>query len=286
MVGHADEDRGIVPRDEPRPERGVARPLVHDRGVAAIERVHQASAEHVGPVEPARVEDAVALGAEVEPVGGRRLAAEERAVRVQDALRVAGRAGGVDEVGGVLGARRLGVRPARDPGERGVERENPEARRAHLARPHEEHVRQEVEALEGAPERAPARLVGDHGGRAGIARQVEDLLGRQQHRGGHRDGGPLHRPQEDDRVLEAVGQSDEDARAAPDADLAEALREAARRRRQLGEGRLPHARGIVIDDHRRSLGDRRAQVRVGARDGDVEALRDVPDPGREVGHGG
>jgi len=60
--GHADEDGGIVPRDEPRPERRVARPLMHDRGVAPIERVHQAGAEHVGPVELARVEDAVALG--------------------------------------------------------------------------------------------------------------------------------------------------------------------------------------------------------------------------------
>src|SRR5437773_4143602 len=95
-----------------------------NRGVAAIERVHETGAEDVGPVELARMEDAVALGTEIEPVGGRGLAAEERTVRVQDALRVAGRAGGVDEVGGVLGARRLGVLEARDRGERGGERED------------------------------------------------------------------------------------------------------------------------------------------------------------------
>ena len=206
-------------------------------------------------------------------------------MRVQDALRVAGRAGGVDEVGGVLGTRRLGVLEARDPGERGIEREDAETRRARLARPHQERMRQVVEALEGALQRAPAGPVGDHGGRAGIARQVEHLLGRQQHRGGHRDGGPLHRPQKDDRVREAVGQADQDARAARDAELPQELGEAAGRGRQLGEGRLPHSRSIVVDDHGRPLRDRRVQVRVGAGHPDVEALRDVPDPGREVGHG-
>src|SRR5439155_13357345 len=88
---HADEGRRGVAGDEPGPDRRVAPALVHDRGVAAVERVHEAGAEDVGPVELARVEHAVAFGAEVEPVGRGGLPAEERAMRMEDALRIAAR---------------------------------------------------------------------------------------------------------------------------------------------------------------------------------------------------
>ena len=174
---HADEDRRRVRGDEARPERGVARSLVHDRRVAAVERVHEAGAEHVGPVELARVEDPVACGAEVEPVAGRRLAAEQRPVGVQDALRIAARAGGVDEVGGVLGPRRVRSLAARDAGERRLEIADVDAHRpGRLARPDEERVRHMIETLDGVAHRVPARHVGDQHPRAGVRGEVHDLL--------------------------------------------------------------------------------------------------------------
>ena len=110
---HADEDRRAVLGDEARPGLGVVLPLVRDHGLAVVERVHEGGAQHVGPVELAGVHDAVALargrGAlvvavleEIEPVGGRRRAADQRAVAVQHALGVSRGARGVDEVGRVV----------------------------------------------------------------------------------------------------------------------------------------------------------------------------------------
>src|SRR5207302_9209633 len=118
----ADEDGGAVPGDEARPERSVGRALVHDHGVATVERIHEARAEHVGPVELARMDDAIAFGTEVEPVARRGLAAEQRPVGVQDTLRIAARPGGVDEVGGIFRARGVSGVPAGYAGERGVQR--------------------------------------------------------------------------------------------------------------------------------------------------------------------
>ena len=57
---HADEDRGAVLGDEPRPGLGVVPSLVRDHRLAVEERVHEGGAQHVGPVELARVDDAVA----------------------------------------------------------------------------------------------------------------------------------------------------------------------------------------------------------------------------------
>ena len=55
-------------------------------------------------------------------------------------------------------------------------------------------------------------------------REVEHLFGGEQDRGRHRNGATLHRTEEDDRVLEAIGETDEDAVARGDAEVAEQLR--------------------------------------------------------------
>ena len=118
---HADEDGRPLARDPRGPARRVGDALVHDRRVAAIERVHEPGPEDVGPVVLARVQHAIARRVEVEPVLRRRLASEQRAMRVHHALRVAGGSRGVDEVGRVLGTRGMRRLPAIDRRERRLE---------------------------------------------------------------------------------------------------------------------------------------------------------------------
>ena len=109
----------VAPRSAAARRAASVAPSQHDRGVAAIERIHEAGAEHVGPVVLAGVQHAVAAADRSRTSTRRRLAAEQRAVRVQDALRIAGRARRVDEVRRVVRTRRVRVarrarrRPAR-----------------------------------------------------------------------------------------------------------------------------------------------------------------------------
>ena len=258
--------------DQTRPDGGIGHAFVHDGRVAAVQRVREASAEHVGPVELAGVEDAVAVGLEVEPVLRRGLATEERAVGVQHALRVAARPGGIDEVGGILGSSGMGGLDAGDSCERGLEVVDGDATAGRrVPRSHDEHGRHVRETLECVAQRVPARDVGDDCARAGVAREVHDLLGGEQDRRRDRDGAAFHGAQEDDRILEAVGKPDEHALAGTDADVAEELREPTRPVCQLGERRLPDATRLV-DDYRRALRNRRPEVRVRAGDADVEML--------------
>ncbi len=293
---HADEDRRAVLGDEARPGLGVVLPLVRDHGLAVVERVHEGRAQHVGPVELARVHDAVALargrGAlvvavleEIEPVGGRGRAADQRAVAVQHALGVSRGARGVDEVGRVVDGGVRGRLARAHAGERLLEVEGLHARvLRHLARAGEEREAQAL-ARELGAHRGPRGLVDHDGVRAGIVGEVLDLLGREERGGGHAHRAALHRPEERGRVVDAVGQPDEHALAGRDAQVAQKLREAAGALGELAVGDRARAERVVLDDHRHAVRGRGAQVRVGAGDADVEARGDRPLPGRERGEG-
>ena len=271
---------------QPRPQRRVGGALVHDRRVAAVERIHEPGAEHVGPVVLAGVQHAVARRIEVEPVGRRRLAAEQRAMRVQHALRIARRARGVDQVGGIVGARGMRRLPPRDRGQRRIQRVQPRgagpARRARR-RPAPPRATRAGPRTARASRPSVARSVTSDD-RARIGADESHLVGRQHRRRRHRHGATLERAQERRRVGETVGQADQHAIARATAEVAQQLREAARPLRQRREGERLDAGGVAIDDHRVARRQRRSQVRVGARHPDVEVLGDVPDPGRERLH--
>ena len=147
-------------------------------------------------------------------------------------------------------------------------------------------MRQVIETFDGLVHGGPADHVGDQDPRPRVRGQVHDLLAGQQNGRRHGDGAALHRPEEDDRILEAIGKADEHPLAGVDAEIAQEPGETAGVARQLGEGRLAHARLVVVDDHRGPLLDGRAEMGIGTRHADVELLGEVPDPGREFGHGG
>src|SRR5262249_33855186 len=65
---HPDEDGRAVLGDQARPGARIGGTVVNDRGDAAVERVYQPGAEHVGPIVFARVQHPIALAAEIEPV--------------------------------------------------------------------------------------------------------------------------------------------------------------------------------------------------------------------------
>ena len=89
---HTHEDGGAMFLDEARPSVRIVLTFMHDDSLAEIQRVHQSRTQHIGPIEFARVHDAVTLGGEVEPISRSRCAADHCAVRMQYALGIARRA--------------------------------------------------------------------------------------------------------------------------------------------------------------------------------------------------
>ncbi len=293
---HADEDRRAVLRDEARPRRGVVLPLVGDHRLAAVERIHERRAQHVGPVELARMDDAVdfpgAVAAalrvrrpgilEIEPVRRRGRAPDERAVAVEDPFRVTGGPRGVDEVGGIVD-RGIGRRfPPRYRRERALEVDHLDAVEGQrLAGARQQRESQRLLSRELGAHRLPGGLVDDDRLRSGIVGEVLDFLGGEERRGRHAHRPALHGAQEGGRIVDGVGQTYQHALAGSDAEIAKQLREAAG---ALGEGAVgdgTRAQRIVFDDHRHPVGRGRAQVRVGAGHADVQSRGDLPRPGRE-----
>ena len=100
-AGNGGEDRRAGLFDEKGPDRRVARPGVERPRSAAGERIEDADAKRVSPVDVAGVEQDVVL-AQPKPVRRHRPAPENRAVGVQDAFRLGRRAGGEDEIRGIV----------------------------------------------------------------------------------------------------------------------------------------------------------------------------------------
>ena len=101
-AGHGREEGRAVVADEPVPRVAAAGAVEDDGARPDGPRVGEADAEGVRPAEGARVEHDV-VRADAEPAVAHRPPAPGGAVGVQHALGPAGRAGGVDEEGRVVG---------------------------------------------------------------------------------------------------------------------------------------------------------------------------------------
>ena len=223
------EDRGAVRGGEARPDVAVGRARMDERGRADGPRVGEARAERVGPVERARVQDAV-VGGEPVPAVPHHPPRPGRALGVDDALGAAAGAGGVDDEGGVVrrgvGERdRLGAAQIRDP------------RRA--------------EDRDAVPARQGQRGVVEDERRREVRENRRDLGGGQQRGDRDRDGAEGVRGEEQDREVRGIAEAQEDAVAFGHAARREAAGGPAHRLGEPAVGPAFGTRAVGSDDFKR-----------------------------------
>ena len=214
---HGGEDRGARPLDEGGPDRSVARAGVERAGRPARERIEHADAERIGPVDVAGVENDVVL-AQAQPVGRHRPAADHDPVGVQHALRFGGRAGGEDEISGVV-RRRLGV-----------------IRRRGLSG--EPERLPPIEDPEMGKERPLLRIgvAEKDRRRAGVRRQRQRLFGGQHRRSRLGDAADARDGEKGEEEIDVVGGADHHPVALPEAALDQPAGEAPDHPVELGVG--------------------------------------------------